>query len=61
MLVDEPERSSACIEISQREVHSCESVCRRKSREMAGVRMIQQKRERFPGSCEFADQQMEVP
>jgi hypothetical protein len=23
--------------------------------------MIQQKRERFPGSCEFADQQVEVP
>ena len=56
MLVDEPERSSARFEFSQCEVHPCESVCRGESREMAGVRMIQQKRERFPGSYEFADQ-----
>jgi hypothetical protein len=55
-MVYEHERCSARVEVAQRKVDSGEPVCCSQSREMAGVRMIHEKREFLASLRKIADQ-----
>jgi len=56
VLVNEHKRGCARVEVTQRKVDSGESVCCRQSREMTGVRMIQEEREFLASLCKITDQ-----